>query len=183
VKELIELARSKPGSLSFGSAGAGSATHLGGELFRFSAGIDMVHVPYKSAGLAMTALLAGEAQVLLTNTATVLPHIKSGRIRALGVSGLKRSPLAPELPTVAESGLPGFEYDTWYGMLAPAGVTTAAVKQLHADSIKVLHDRRFGERLTRQGLELVGGSPALSAYLQSGAKWAGIREAGINSSR
>jgi len=182
VKELVELARAKPGSLSFGSAGTGSATHLGGELFRVSAGIEMVHVPYKSAGQAMTALLAGETQVLLTNTATVLSHVKSGRVRALAVSGPKRSMLTPELPTVAESGLSGFEYDTWYAMLAPAAVHAASVRQLHLDALKVLQDKRFAEMLTRQGLELVGSSPeALSAYLKAEiAKWARvIREAGL----
>ncbi len=179
MKELIELARSQPGKLTFGSAGTGSATHLGGELFRYSAGIELVHVPYKSAGLAMTALLAGEAQVLLTNGATVLPHVKAGRVRALAVSGRVRSQQVSELPTVAEGGIPGFEYDTWYALLAPAGTPRARIARLHADTVKVLSDRKYGDRLTSQGLEIVGSTQdAFAAYLKAEiAKWGRVIKA------
>jgi len=182
VKELIELARSQPGKLTFGSAGIGSATHLGGELFRYSAGIDLVHVPYKSAGLAMTALLAGETQVLLTNTATVLPHVKAGRVRALAMSGRMRSSQVPDLPTVAEGGIPGFEYDTWYALLVPAGIARPIIARLHASTIRVLRDRKHGEALTNQGLEVVAGTPeAMADYLKSEiAKWGRvIKAAGV----
>jgi tripartite-type tricarboxylate transporter receptor subunit TctC len=182
VKELIELARSQPGKLSFGSAGIGSATHLGGELFRFSAKVEMTHVPYKSAGLAMTALLAGEIQVLLTNTATVVPHLNGGRVRALATSARTRSRVTPELPTVSESGLPGFEYDTWYALLAPAGVRHDIAARLHGDTAKVLADSKHAERLVSQGLEIVASTPqALADYLKAEiTKWSRvIRAAGI----
>jgi tripartite-type tricarboxylate transporter receptor subunit TctC len=160
VKELIALARAQPGKLAFGSAGSGSATHLGGELFRYMAGVELIHLPYKSAGLAMTALLAGEVQVLTTNTATVLPHVKSGRIRALAVSSPKRSSLSPDLPTIAESGLQGFEYDTWYGLFAPAAMADARTARVHADTLQVLRDAKVAERLSAQGVEVVGSSQA-----------------------
>jgi len=179
VKELIDLARARPGKLGFGSAGIGSATHLGGELFRYSAGVELVHVPYKSAGLAMSALLAGEVQVLLTNGATVLPHVKSGKVRALASSGRQRSEQVPDLPTIADAALPGFEYDTWYALLAPAATPPERIARLHADSVQVLRDRKFGALLTSQGLEIVASTPAaLASYLKSEiAKWGKVIQA------
>ena len=181
VKELIEHGRQN-GKLTFGSAGVGSATHLGGELFRHNAGIGMTHVPYKSAGLAMTALLGGEIQVLMTNAATVIPHLKAGRVRALATSGRTRTTLNPELPTVDESGLPGFEYDTWYALLAPRGVRRGIGTQLHADAVRVLTTPKHAERLVGQGVEVVASTPAaLAEYLQAEiAKWGSvIKAAGI----
>ncbi len=159
VRELIALAKANPGKLAYGSAGAGSATHLGSELFKYTAGVDLLHVPYKSAGLATTALLVGEVQLLVTNMASVLPHIKSGRVRALGITSLQRSPLAPEVPTVAESGLPKFEYATWYGMLAPAGTPSAIVTRIQTDIAKVLGPPKVRERLSQQGLDVLATSP------------------------
>jgi tripartite-type tricarboxylate transporter receptor subunit TctC len=120
VKELLALAKASPGKLPYASAGIGSATHLGTELLLYASKVEMLQVPYKSAGLATSALVSGEAQVLLTNMASVLPHVASGRLTALGISSAKRSALAPAVPTLSESGLPGFEYATWYGMLVPA---------------------------------------------------------------
>jgi tripartite-type tricarboxylate transporter receptor subunit TctC len=166
VSELIALAKSRPGKLTYASAGPGSATHLGTELLKYSAGIELLHVPYKSAGLATTALLSGEAQVLLTNMASVVPHLKSGRIKALGVSSAKRSPLAPELPTIAEAGIPGFEYATWYGMLVPAGTPRPIIERIQGDTTKSIQAPQVRERFSGQGLEVYGNSPAeFQAYL------------------
>ena len=158
--ELIALASSRPGQLPYASAGPGSATHLGTELLKHAAGIDLLHVPYKSAGLATSALLSGEAQVLLTNMASVLPHLGSGRIKALGVSSARRSPLAPELPTIAEAGVPGFEYATWYGMLVPAGTPGPIVERIQGDTAKSIRAPQVRERFSGQGLEVNGNSPA-----------------------
>ncbi len=160
VSELVALAKSRPGKLAYASAGSGSATHLGTELLKYSAGIDLLHVPYKSAGLATTALLSGEAQVLLTNMASVVPHLKSGRIKALGVSSAKRSPLAPELPTIAEAGVPGFEYATWYGMLVPAGTPAPLVERIQGDTAKSIQAPQVRERFVGQGLDVYGTTSA-----------------------
>jgi tripartite-type tricarboxylate transporter receptor subunit TctC len=176
VRELLALARAKPGQLSYGSAGAGSATHLGSELFRFMAKIDLLHVPYKSAGLATNALLAGETQMLVTNMASVLPHAKAGKLRVLGITSAKRSALLPDVPTVAEAGLPGYEYLTWYGMLAPAGVPAARIARIQADVAKLLRVPAWQERFTAQGIEVIAGSPAeFATFLRSElARWAQV---------
>ncbi|MBC7781164.1 MAG: tripartite tricarboxylate transporter substrate binding protein [Proteobacteria bacterium] len=182
VKELLALARAQPGKLAYASAGAGSATHLGSELFRVAGGIEMLHLPYKSAGLATNALLGGEAQVLLTNMASVLPHLKGGKVRALGVTGLKRSALAPDIPTVAESGLAKFEYLTWYGMLVPNGTPKARVDTLYRDTARAVRAPQYLERFTQQGLDVFVTPPAefgrfLAAEI---AQWdAVVRKAGI----
>ncbi len=181
-RELIALAKAQPGRLAYGSAGPGSATHLGSELFRIAGGIELLHLPYKSAGLATNALLSGEAQVLLTNMASVLPHLKGGRLRVLGVTSLKRSPLAPDVPTVAESGLPKFEYLTWYGMVVPAGTPRPVVDVIARDTSRALRAPAFLDRFTQQGLDLLVTSPAefgrfIDAELQ---RWdAVVRKAGI----
>lgn len=156
VKELAELAKAQPGKLTYGSAGPGSATHLGTELLKHTAGMNVLHVPYRSAGQATSALLSGETQILLTNMASLLPHVKSGKVKALGVSSRNRSPLAPELPTLAESGLPGFEYATWYGMLAPAGISREVVNRVQADTANLIRMPQNRERFTGQGLEVHG---------------------------
>lgn len=160
VSELVALAKSRPGKLAYASAGPGSATHLGTELLKYSAGIDLLHVAYKSAGLATTALLSGEAQVLLTNMASVVPHLTSGRIKALGVSSAKRSPLAPELPTIAEAGVPGFEYATWYGMLVPAGTPAPLVERIQGDTAKSIQAPQVRGRFVGQGLDVYGTTSA-----------------------
>lgn len=176
VKDLIALARARPGQVSYGSAGTGSATHLGSELFRFMAKIDLLHVPYKSAGLATNALLAGETQMLVTNMASVLPHARAGRVRVLGITSARRSSLLPEVPTVAEAGLPGFEYSTWYGMLAPGGTAPALVARIQSDVAKLLRSPAWQERFTAQGLEVIAGTPAeFGAFLRDElARWARV---------
>ncbi len=167
IVELIAHAKARPQHLAFGSAGKGSATHLGGELLKFNAGIELLHVPYKSAGLATTALLAGEVQVLMTNMASVLPYHKSGKIRVLAITSHKRSPAAPDIPTLAEAGVPKFEYSTWYGMLAPARTARNTVARLHAATAAVLSKPPVRDRLTAQGMDLHATSPdSFQAYFE-----------------
>ncbi len=181
-RELVALAKAQPGKLTYASAGTGSATHLGAELLKYAAGIDLVHVPYKSAGLATSALLSGETHLLLTNMASVLPHLNSGRIKALGISAAKRSPLAPTLPTVAESGIAGFEYSTWYAMLAPAGTPRPVVHRIQSDIAALLKTPPSRARFVSLGMEPHGATPAeMDAYLESEiAKWSNvIRAAGV----
>ncbi len=176
VKELVALAKAHPGKLTYASAGTGSATHLGTELLKYSAGIDLLHIPYKSAGLATSALLAGETQILMTNMASVLPHVRSGRIKALGVSSRQRSRLAPDLPTVAEAGVPGFEYSTWYGMFVPAGTPQLIVNRLHADVANIIKTPQLRERFAVQGLDVYGSSAAdFDAFVgREIAKWSKV---------
>ena len=173
VSELIALAKAEPGKLAFASAGVGSATHLGSELFRVKAGIKLVHVPYKSAGLAATALLSGEVQVLMTNMATALPLVKAGRITGLGVTSQERSPLAPELPTVSEAGLTGFEYSTWYGMLTPLGTPTPITSKINKGVLALLGSGASRQRLTDRGLSIhATTSDDFGRFLRSEvAKW------------
>lgn len=156
MKELIALAKSKPGELRYGSGGAGGASHLGTELLRTMTGIDLVHVPYKGTGPALTAMLGGEIQVQLIGISSVVPYLKSGRMRALAVSGAKRSAAAPEVPTVAESGVPGYAFDVWYGMLFPAGTPRAIVAKVNADINRVLKSPALGQRFAGIGLEPAG---------------------------
>lgn len=151
---LIALFKAQPGKFAFGSAGNGTASHLANELFKMSAGVDTIHVPYKSAGLASTGLISGEIQFMVTNMATALPLVRSGRLQGLAVTSMKRVKTAPELPTAAEAGLPGYEYTTWYGMLAPAGTSAPAVVRMHGDLATLARQPRVEERFSAQGLEL-----------------------------
>jgi tripartite-type tricarboxylate transporter receptor subunit TctC len=158
VRELIVLAKS--GKLAYASAGVGSATHMGTELLLHTARVQMLHVPYKSAGLATSAVLAGEAQVLLTNMASVLPHVSSRKLKAVGISSAGRSPLAPQVPTIGESGLAGFEYTTWYGMLVPRGTVPAIIGRLQGSTAKALQRPEVAQRLVGQGLQTHASRPA-----------------------
>jgi len=157
VKDLIAVANAQ--KMAYGSAGMGSATHLGTELLLQAAKVRILHVPYQSAGQATTAVLGGETQVLLTNMASVLPHIATGRLRPIGISSLKRSAATPEIPTLSESGLPGFEYATWYGMLAPAGTKQTLIDYMQASTSDVLKLPAVSKRFAAQGLQTYG-SPA-----------------------
>ena len=152
VQELVALSRST--RLAYASAGIGSATHLGTELLLYTARSQMLHVPYKSAGLATSAVLAGEAQVLLTNTASVLPHVGSGKLKAIGVSSVKRSSVAPQIPTLNESGLAGFDYATWYGMLVPKRTPAEIVGRLQKSVAEVVKKPDVAERFESQGLQI-----------------------------
>jgi len=174
--EFIALAKARPGELRFGSAGSGSVTHLGVELFRSMARIQVLHVPYKGAAVAMIDLIGGQLDFMFDSLLTSIPHVKAGRLRALAQTGLKRSSLLPELPTVAETVLPGFEVGTWFGLVAPARTPRAIVAKLNAALVKGLHDPATRERLTAQGLDTIGNSPEEFAQLIRSElpKWARV---------
>ncbi len=182
LKEFIALAKAKPGQLNFGSSGAGGGAHLSMELFRAMAGLDMVHVPYKGAAIALTEVMAGQIQMSFTQPLVVLPHLKSGRVRALAITSAKRSTALPEFPTIAESGVPGYESSSWQGIVVPAGTPAAIVTKLHAELVKGLHARDIGERLAAEGTDSGGNSPAeFGAYIKREIeKWARVvKSAGI----
>ena len=174
VKELIALAKSQPGKLNFSSSGTGGVSHLSAEVFRAAAGIDIVHVPYKGAGPAMTALMSNEAQLMMATTPVALAQIKGGRVKAIAISSRKRSTLAPDVPTIAEAGFPGFETDTWYGVIGPARMPVAIVSKLNADINQLLKVRDVQVQLEQQGAEVAGGTPQefLAFARAEVAKWA-----------
>lgn len=153
VKELIAYAKANPGKLSFGSVGSGSSSHMAGELLKVTAGIDMVHIPYKGAAPALTDLMAGRVQVYIGATTSVLPHVRTGRLRALGVTSTKRVSSLPEYPTVIESGVPGFDVSSWYGLLGPAGMLPALVGKISTDVRRVSNTPDVRERLLKDGAE------------------------------
>jgi len=159
VKELIALAKAKPGALNYASSGSGAAAHLAGELFKAMTGVQMVHIPYKGAQPALTDLIAGQAQLMFATSASVIPYIKAGRLRALAVTTAQRSATVPELPTLSEAGVPGFEAITWHGVVVPAATPGLLVERLNADIVKVLHMRDLRERLESLGAELAIGTP------------------------
>lgn len=152
VQELIAYAKANPGKVNFGSAGVGNTLHLAGELFKSSAGIDIVHVPYKGASAALNDLLGGRIQMMIDLVQTPLPHIQAGKLRALGVTSTTRIPMLPDVPTIAESGLPGFEFATWIGIAAPAGTPKAIVDRVHAEMVKALAMPDVKEAFAKQGM-------------------------------
>jgi tripartite-type tricarboxylate transporter receptor subunit TctC len=167
LKEFIALAKSRPGAITYGSGGTGSASHLGTELLMLTAGFSMLHVPYKGTGPGMTALMSGELQCMLAGLATVMSQTKSGKVKALAVTGPKRSKVAPEVPTVAEAGVPGYEFIVWYGMMVPGGTPHAIIMKLNAQIAKVLKSPATGERYAAAGLEPISNTPeAFAAQLQ-----------------
>ena len=177
VKELVALAKSQPGKLSYGSSGNGGPSHLGTEMFKARAGIDMRHIPYKGGVPAAIDLMAGQVQVLFNTPPVILPHWRSGRMRALGVTSLKRIPAAPELLTVAEAAaLPGFEMVTWYGVLVPAGTPASVINRLHAAFTAALRAPDVRDRLSSENLDVVGSSPTeFAAYVKAEVpKWAKV---------
>jgi tripartite-type tricarboxylate transporter receptor subunit TctC len=181
-KELIALAKQNPGKLNFGSSGAGSTIHLAGEMFRSMARIDIVHVPYKSAGLAMTDVMAGNIQVMFAPIVVMQSVAKAGKVKALGVTSIRRSALAPDIPTIAEAALPGFEVSGWYGLLAPAALPRSMINRLYAESKKGMESDAMKERLRVQGLEVINLSPDESSrFLKEDiGRWSRvIRDAGI----
>ncbi|MBI4190064.1 MAG: tripartite tricarboxylate transporter substrate binding protein [Betaproteobacteria bacterium] len=173
IRELIAFVRARPGQLNFASVGIGSFNHLTTELLKMRAGVDVFHVPYKGSPPALTDLIGGEVSMMFANTLSVLPHVKAGRLRALAITGARRSAAAPELPTVAESGLPGFESGTWFALLAPAGTPREIVTRLNAEATKAGQSPEIRERLAAQGAEPLGGTPAQAgAFIKSEiAKW------------
>ena len=182
IRALIALAKASPGKLSFGSSGTGAASHLSGELFKSMAGVDLLHVPYKGTGQALTDLLAGHVDLMFAPAQTVMPHVQSGKLKALGVTGARRSATLPDLPTVAESGLPGYEAVGWFGLLAPAATPKAAVAKLSADANRVLAMSEVREKMLGLGAEPEGNTPEEFARFIRGdqAKWSKlVKDAGI----
>ena len=182
VQELIALAKTNPGKLTFGSSGTGAASHLSAELFKSMAQVDMLHVPYKGTGQALADLLAGQIDVMFAPSQTVLPHVKAGKLKALAVTGAKRSGMLPELPTVSESGLPGYQAVGWFGVLAPTATPKPVVEKLSADVNRVLADAEVRQRMQALGAEPSGNTPDEFARFirEDQAKWAKLmREAGI----
>jgi len=176
VKELIALAKSRPGQLNFASAGTGTAPHLSGDLFNAMAGVRMVHIPYKGSPPAVIDLLAGEVALMFSPASTVLPHVKTGRLRALAVTTPARLASLPELPTVAESGLKGYETLTWFGFVAPARTPPTVVTRLNAEIVKVLALPDVRNLFASQGIETLGGTPDhFAGYIRDEiAKWAKV---------
>jgi tripartite-type tricarboxylate transporter receptor subunit TctC len=182
LKEFIELARATPGKLAYGSAGVGSGTHLAMEMLLLTLKIDMVHVPYKGTGPSLIAVLGNEITVFLSTFASALPHVKSGRLRAFGVTSAKRANALPEVPTIAEAGVPGFEYSTWYGLLVPGGTPRAIVEKLNKATTGQLNSTEMRQRYLSQGMEPIPStSAAYATRLKSETeKWAQVvRAAGI----
>jgi len=183
LQELIALAKARPGKLSYASPGNGTPQHVGGELLKSLAGVDIVHVPYR--GAQFTDVISGRVTIALQNAAAVLPSVRDGRLRALAVTSLQRSPNMPELPTIAESGFPGFEATSWFALLAPAATPAPIINKLHQESVKALAQPAFQARFAQLGLDTVGSSPAeLAAIIKADiGKWARvIKEAGITAS-
>jgi tripartite-type tricarboxylate transporter receptor subunit TctC len=176
VSEFISLAKSKPGSLNYSSAGNGTSNHLAGELLKSLAGIDIVHIPYKGSAPALNDLVAGQVSLMFDLVLTAAPHVKSGAVRGLAVTGARRSSALPELPTVAESGVPGYEVSAWFGIFAPAGVPQPVVQRLNAEFVKALQQPELRQRLASQGAEPLTSTPEeFAAYLRSEiAKWAKV---------
>jgi tripartite-type tricarboxylate transporter receptor subunit TctC len=176
VRELLALSRAKPGALNYASSGSGTVTHLAGELFKTLGHVNIVHVPFKGGAPALTALMSGEVQMSYENSLIVVPHIKAGKLRALAVTGTQRSKLMPELPTIAEGGLPGYAASGWYGFVVPAAVPKDIVARLNTDITRILRMPDVVERLSGQGAEPVGGSAEqFGAFIRSEIeKWTGL---------
>jgi tripartite-type tricarboxylate transporter receptor subunit TctC len=182
LKDFVALAKQKPGSLNYASAGVGSPLHLAAELFKKRAGINMVHLAYKGGGPAAAAVLAGEAQVLFASVASSVPQVKAGKLKALATTGTKRSKVVPDLPTIAESGFPGFDVSSWYALLVPAKTPAAIVNKIRGAAIKAVELPDVQEAMARQGLDVEISTPQeLGARITTEtALWAGvIKEAGI----
>jgi tripartite-type tricarboxylate transporter receptor subunit TctC len=159
IRELVALAKSRPGEITYGSSGQGAVVHLGTELFQHMAGIRMTHVPYKGGGPAMTDLVAGHIQLIFATAPVGLPHVKAGRLRALAVTTPERIPAEPGIPTVAESGVPGFEVTSWNGLIGPKGLPRPVVERLNTEMTTILAQKELGERLRSDGLTAAGGTP------------------------
>ncbi len=176
IKELIALAKAKPGQLNFASTGIGGANHLSGELFKSMAGIDIVHIPYKGAAPAMNDLLAGHVSLMFDTIGIELPYVRAGKLKALGVTTAKRTALAPDIPTIAESGVPGYEASSWFGMYGPAGMPKEILTRINTEVAKVLHAPDIQKRFHDYGAEAIGNPPdQFAVFVKSEmAKWAKV---------
>jgi tripartite-type tricarboxylate transporter receptor subunit TctC len=179
VQELVALAKREPGKLTFASSGNGTTVHLVGELFKSRAGIDIVHVPYKGSAPALTDLLGGNVTMMFDTIPSAVSQIKGGKLRALGVTGAKRSPLFPDVPTIAESGLPGFDAGAWYGLVAPAATPKEIIARLNAEAVKGANSKEFRERMEPLGFEIITGSPEKMAEMlrADGVRWGPVVKA------
>jgi len=176
MRDLIALARAKPGQLTYASSGSGSSLHLCGEYLKYLPTIDLLHVPYKGAGLALPHLVAGQVQLLFSDMAPFVPYVKTGRLRILAVTTAERSKLYPDIPTIAESGAPGYDLTGWYGVLVPAGTPRPIIERLHGELMKAMHAPDMQERYVTLGLEPVESTPEqFGTYIRAElAKWGDI---------
>ena len=182
VGELIALAKAKPNSLSYASTGNGSSNHISMELFKSLAGVQIVHIPYKGSAPAVTDLLGGQVHLMFDNVPNVLPHVKAGKLTALGQTGVKRSALISDIPTVAEAGVPGYEVTVWFGLVAPAGTPREVIQKLNAEMLRILAMPDVRERFLAQGVEPAGGTPEqFGEHIRAQmAKWAKVvADAGV----
>lgn len=173
VRELIDYGKKNPGKLNMASSGNGTSIHLSGELFKVMTGVAMEHIPYKGSAPALTDLMGGQVQVMFDNMPSALPHVKAGKLRAIAVTAATRSPAMPDLPTIAEAGVPGFEAASWFGLLAPAGTPKEIVAKIHADVVKAMKTTDLTEKMGQQGAVAVGNTPdEFAAYIKAElAKW------------
>jgi len=186
VKEFIAVAKARPGKLNFASTGNGTSQHLSAELFKFMAGLDMVHIPYKGTAPALTELVAGQVDLAFENMPALIPHIQAGRLRALAVTTTKRSAVMPELPTIAEAALPGYDASVWFGVFAPAGTPRPVVDRLHGEILKALQTQDLKSRMVAMGTDVSGMGPDdFSAYVRKEIpKWANlVKAAGVKVSQ
>ncbi len=176
VREFIAIAKSKPGQLNYGSSGVGTATHMTTELFKTMAGVDLVHIPYKGSGQVMGDVIGGQLALIFDQIVSSLPHVQGGKLRMLGITSAKRFPSLPDLPTIAESGVPGYESISWAGVAVPAGTPKEIVARLHAEIVKVLAMPDIRERFLRDGIETVGSTPEQFAehIRRERIKWAKV---------
>jgi tripartite-type tricarboxylate transporter receptor subunit TctC len=182
VQEVIALAKREPGKLTFASSGNGTNIHLVGELFKMRAGVDMVHVPYKGSAPALTDLMGGNVTMMFDTIPSAVSHIKGGKLRALGVTGAKRSPLFPDVPTLAESGLPGYEVVSWYGLIAPASTPSEIIGRLNAEAVRAADSKGFRDRMEPLGFEIVTSTPQKMVQMlkADSERWASvIKAAGV----
>jgi tripartite-type tricarboxylate transporter receptor subunit TctC len=179
VRDLVALARARPGSINYATTGNGTLPHLAAEFLRLRASIDIVHVPYKGSAPAITDLLGGQVEMFFANMLSAMPHVTSGRLRAVAVSSVKRSPVLPAVPTMIEAGYPDFEASTWFGLLAPSGVPPEIVQRLHAEVVKLLAGKELQQRLGSEGAVAVGNTPSeFAAYIRSETeKWTRVVKA------
>jgi tripartite-type tricarboxylate transporter receptor subunit TctC len=173
VQDLVALAKAKPGQLNYASGGTGTTTHLGPELLKMMTGVNIVHVPYKGTGQALTDVISGQVQMMMSSALPAVPHLKAGRLRGLGVTSAKRAAAYPEMPTLSESGVPGFETTSWHGMLVPAKTPRAIVQRVHVELVKALTALEVKEKFAGLGMEVVANRPDdFAAYIKSeNVKW------------
>ena len=179
LQDVIALAKAKPGQLTYASAGVATGTHMTAELLKYMTGIDLLHVPYKGGGPAMTAAMGGQTQLVISTTVGMLPHVRSGKLKAVALTSAKRSPAAPEIPTFAESGVPGYEHEPWNGMFAPAGIRRPVLAKINAEVVRSMHSPEMKKVFEQEGADVVASKPEeFGAVLKAEiAKWTKVAKA------